>query len=178
MDPTLPLVTPPEPVWTLVDLAMGLGVLLSMCVGAWRGLVTELLSLLGWGVAYFTAQWFGPQAGWSLPVGEPGSRVNALAGMAVVFVAAWLAWALLSWALREMIRASGLSGTDRLLGAGFGMIRGLLVALVVYTLVSMTPLTQWAPWQEARTVPWLQVLMKGLKPMLPDDVSQYLPEAA
>ena len=176
MEPTLTV--SPEPVWTLVDMALGLGLLLSMVVGAWRGLITEVLSLMGWGVSYFAAQWFGPQVGLQLPVGAPGDRLNALAGMMTTFVAAWLAWALLSWALREVIKASGLSGTDRLLGASFGLIRGLLVALVVYTLVSMTPLTRWEPWVASRTVPWMHVLLEGLKPMLPDSVSQYLPEAA
>ena len=52
----------------------------------------------------------------------------------------------------------------------------LLVALVVYTLASMTPLTRWEPWVASRTVPWMHVLLEGLKPMLPDSVSQYVPE--
>jgi membrane protein required for colicin V production len=164
--------------WTLVDLALGLGLGLSVLVGAWRGLVTEMLALFGWGVAYFSAQWFGPQAALHVPVGESGSRVNVLAGMMVVFVTAWLAWALLSWGVRAMVRASGLSGADRLLGAAFGLIRGVLVALVLYTLVSMTPMTRWGPWQASHAVPWLQVLMQGLKPVLPEDVSRYLPDTA
>lgn len=166
------------PGWTLVDLALGLGLALSVLVGAWRGLVTEMLALFGWGVSYFAAQWFGPEAGLHVPVGESGSRVNVLAGMMVVFVAAWLAWALLSWGVRAMVRASGLSGADRLLGAAFGLIRGVLVALVLYTLVSMTPMTRWEPWQASHAVPWLQVLMQGLRPVLPDDFSRYLPDTA
>lgn len=177
VDPALPSTAIP-PGWTIVDLALALGLGLSMLVGAWRGLVTEMLSLFGWGVAYFSAQWWGPVAAAQLPVGDPGSRVNVLAGMMLVFVLSWLVWALLSWALREMIRASGLSGTDRLLGAAFGLIRGVVVALVLYTLVSMTPMTRWEPWQASQSVPWLHVLLQGLRPVLPDEVSQYLPVSA
>jgi membrane protein required for colicin V production len=176
VDPTLNTALPPD--WTLVDLALGLGLALSMLVGAWRGLVTEMLALFGWGVSYFSAQWFGPQVAVHVPVGESGSRVNVLAGMMVVFVAAWLVWALLSWAVRAMVQASGLSGADRMLGAAFGLVRGLLVSLVLYTLVSMTPMTQWGPWQASQAVPWLQVLMQGLRPVLPEGVSRYLPETA
>jgi membrane protein required for colicin V production len=163
--------------WSIVDMALALGLFLSVLVGAWRGLVTEMLSLFGWGVAYFAAQWWGPRAGASVPVGEVGSRVNVLAGMMVVFISAWIAWAVVSWALRQIVKASGLSGTDRLLGAVFGLIRGVLVALVVFTLVSMTPMTQWAPWHDAKAVPWLGVVLDGLRPMLPDDVVKYLPSA-
>ena len=95
--------------WTLTDLILLVGLGLSVVVGAWRGLVTEMLSLAGWGVSYFSAQWFGADMGAMLPVGEPGQRLNVLAGMIVVFVLAWLGWALLSWALTQVVRASPLS---------------------------------------------------------------------
>lgn len=163
--------------WSIVDMVLALGLALSVVVGAWRGLITEVLALLGWAVAYVAAQWWGPQAGASVPVGEAGSRINVLAGMMLVFVLAWIVWALVSWALRQIIKASGLSGTDRLLGAVFGLMRGVLVALVVFTVVSMTPLTQWEPWQSAKAVPWLDLVLTGLRPMLPQDVVKYLPSA-
>jgi membrane protein required for colicin V production len=166
------------PAWSIVDLALGVGLLLSMLVGVWRGLLKEMLSLMGWVVAYFAAQWWGPKAGAFVPVGEAGTRLNVLAGMMVVFVAVWLGWAVLTWAVREIVRASGLGGTDRLLGGVFGLMRGMLVALVVYTLVSMTPMRQWAPWTESRAIPWLQVVVEGLRPVLPDEVVKFLPAAA
>lgn len=162
---------------SIVDLAVLIGLLLSMLVGLWRGLVTELLSLMGWAVAYFMAQWWGPAAGLTLPVGEPGTKINAAAGMLVVFVATWLGWVLLSWALRQIVHASGLSGTDRVLGAVFGLMRGVLVALVVYTLASMTPMTQWEPWTSSRAVPWLHAVLEGLRPLLPGEVLEFLPAA-
>lgn len=168
--------TPGANAWTLVDLVLALGLGLSVIVGAWRGLLIELLSLAGWGVSYFSAQWFGPAWAAMVPVGQPGSRLNMLAGMLLVFVLAWLVWALISWALGKVIRATVLSGPDRLLGAGFGLIRGVLVALVVATLVNMTPLARWEPWQASRGVAWLQVLLQGLRPVLPEQVVKFLPE--
>jgi membrane protein required for colicin V production len=161
--------------WSMVDLALGLGLGLSTLVGLWRGLIKEVLSLLGWGVAYFAAQWWGPQAAVWVPVGSLGSRLNLLAGMMVVFVLAWLCWALVMWAVRELVSATGLGGTDRLLGAAFGLMRGLLVALVAYTLLSMTPITHWAPWQASKALPWLAVVLQGLRPVLPAEVIRHLP---
>lgn len=162
--------------WTLVDVALALGLLLSIIVGAWRGLVTEVLALLGWAVAYFAAQWYGPQGAALIPVGEPGSRLNLISGMLVVFVLAWLVWALISWAVAQMIKASVLSGPDRVLGAGFGLVRGVVVALVVCTVVNMTPVAGWAPWQTSRGVAGLQILLTGLRPVLPEQVVKFLPE--
>ncbi|WP_290664463.1 CvpA family protein [Aquabacterium sp.] len=162
--------------WTLVDVALALGLFLSIIVGAWRGLVTEVLALLGWAVAYFAAQWYGPEGAKLIPVGEPGSRLNLISGMLVVFVLAWLVWALISWAVAQMIKASVLSGPDRLLGAGFGLVRGVVVALVVCTVVSMTPVARWEPWQASRGVAGLQILLTGLRPVLPEQVVKFLPE--
>ncbi|MBC7702312.1 MAG: CvpA family protein [Massilia sp.] len=160
----------------MVDVALALGLFLSIIVGAWRGLVTEVLALLGWAVAYFAAQWYGPEGAKLIPVGEPGSRLNLISGMLVVFVLAWLVWALISWAVAQMIKASVLSGPDRLLGAGFGLVRGVVVALVVCTVVSMTPVARWEPWQASRGVAGLQILLTGLRPVLPEQVVKFLPE--
>ncbi len=164
------------PTWTLLDLGLAVGLGLSVLVGAWRGLLTELLALLGWGVSYFAAQFLGPDAGLHLPVGEPGMRMNVLAGMVVVFVLAWLGWAVLSWGLTQIMKASGLGGTDRLMGAAFGLMRGLLVALVVVTLVQMTPMAQTELWRSSRSVGWMQTLLQGLRPILPAQVLQFVPE--
>ncbi|MCH8179240.1 MAG: CvpA family protein [Proteobacteria bacterium] len=162
--------------WTLLDLLLAVGLGVSVLVGIWRGLLTEVLALLGWAVAYIASQYLGADAGQHVPVGAPGSRVNVLAGMVVVFALTWLVWAVLSWGMREILKASGLSGTDRLLGAVFGLMRGLVVALVVVTLVQMTPLAQSELWRSSRSVGWMQTLLQGLRPILPDQVLQFLPE--
>lgn len=162
--------------WTLPDLLLLVGLGLSMVVGAWRGLVTEMLSLAGWGVSYFLAQWFGSEMGSMLPIGQTGERLNVLAGMIVVFVLAWLGWALISWAITQVVRASALSAPDRVLGAGFGLMRGVVAALVLVTLVGMTPVAKWPSWQASRGVAWMQVILKGLRPVLPEQVIKFLPE--
>ncbi|HYR26761.1 MAG TPA: CvpA family protein [Aquabacterium sp.] len=161
--------------WSLVDLILLLGLGVSVVVGIWRGFLKEVMALAGWLVAYFMAQWFGPQGGHLVPVGEPGSRLNVLGGMLVVFVLSWLCWALLTWAVIQVVRESGLGGTDRMLGGGFGLIRGLVVALAVVTLVSMTPLVEWQPWKDSRGVGYLSALLDGLRPILPEQVVRFLP---
>ncbi len=162
--------------WTLIDLLIGLGLALSMIVGIWRGFVMEVMSLAAWMVSYFVAQWWGADMAQHVPVGKPGSSINQAAGMLVVFVLVWVAWALVSWAISKVIRASALSGADRALGAGFGLMRGVIVALLVCTLVNLTPLANWEVWQSSRSVVWLNVLLKGLTPLLPEQVVKFLPE--
>jgi len=163
--------------WTIVDLVFLTVVVLSVLVGVWRGLIREILSLVGWVVAYFAAQRWGVTVGAWVPVGAPESKLNALAGMVLVFIATWVLWALLTWAVRAVIAASGLGGADRLLGAFFGFLRGGLILVALSTAVGMTPLAQSAVWQSSRSVPVVNTLMTGLRPLLDERMLRFMPAA-
>lgn len=159
----------------VVDAAM-LGILVvSMIVGIWRGLVFEMLSLAGWVVAWIAAQWFAPVAAPHIPVGEAGSSMNLGASYAILFVAVLIVWAILARLIRMLIRATPLSGIDRLLGAGFGVLRGLVLLVALATVVSLTPLAKGPAWQQSHGAAWLQAMLRGLKPALPADIARHLP---
>ena len=77
-----------------VDMALLAVLAVSAGVGVWRGFIYEAASLLGWVVAYFGAQRFGPWVaataaleGWAPELGRAGSFL-------LVFIAILLAWAL------------------------------------------------------------------------------------
>jgi len=158
-----------------VDLAMlgWLGV--SMLIGLARGLLLESLALIGWGVAYVGAHWAAPTLAPHLPFGTPGSALNHAAGFVCAFVAALLAWGLASRLLGLLLRATPLDLGDRLLGAGFGALRGTLVLLVVATVVGLTPLAGSLAWKRSQCAAWLNEALHGLKPWLPSELSQHLP---
>jgi membrane protein required for colicin V production len=148
---------------------------LSALVGLMRGLVFEVLSLAGWLVAYFAAQWFAPTLAVHLPVGQPGSAMNHGAAFACAFVAALILWGLLTRLVRMLIRATPLSLVDRMLGACFGVARGMIVLLAVTTVVGLTPMVRSAAWQHSIAAPWLQAGLQALRPVLPPELSQHLP---
>lgn len=150
-----------------VDGVLGLLLLVSVVVGLVRGFVFEVLSLAGWFVAFFAARWGAPQVAPSLPVGEPGSALNLGASFAIVFVLALLVWSLASRLVRLVVQATPLSVPDRLLGAGFGLLRGTVIVLAVATLVGFTPAERSAAWRESRIAGWAAVAIEGLRPLLP-----------
>jgi membrane protein required for colicin V production len=153
-----------------------LGVLaLSVLVGLVRGLVFELMALAGWIVAYFAAVWFAPQIAPHLPVGAPGSALNHAAALLACFVGALIAWGLLARLVRMLIAATPLTVPDRILGAGFGLLRGVVLLLAVSTVVALTPAAQSASWQASGGAQLLGKAVKGLKPLLPADLAQWLP---
>lgn len=157
--------------WTLLAiLAISIG------VGLWRGLVFELMSLVGWIVAYVLAQAYSPLVAARLHVGEPGTALNQAAGFVATFVAALLVWALLARLVRMLVHATPLTVLDRLLGAVFGLLRGVLLLLAVTTVVAFTPAAKSADWTASRGGAWLGGLLHGIKPLLPVEVSRHLPD--
>jgi membrane protein required for colicin V production len=158
-----------------VDIGMILVLAVSVIVGTVRGFVFELLSLAGWLAAWIAAQWFGPDLAPHLPIGVPGSPLNLGAGYVVTFVAALVVWTVGARLVRLLIHATPLSLIDRVLGAGFGLLRGAVLLLAVSTVVAFTPAARSQPWQDSVGAAWLGAALQGLKPVLPDDVARHLP---
>ena len=153
-----------------------LGVLLlSLLVGVVRGFVFECLSLAGWVVAWFAAQWVAPQLAPHLPVGGPGSGLNLGAAFILAFVAALVVWSLLARLIRMLIHATPLSLPDRLLGAGFGLLRGGVLLLAVASAVLLTPASQSQGWRVSHGARWLGLTLQLLKPLLPEPAARLLP---
>lgn len=149
--------------------------LVSLVVGAWRGLVYEVLSLLNWIAAFVLAQWFAPEVGLWLPMTGASEVVRYGAGFVLVFVLALFAGGLVAFLVRKLVAAMGLRPVDRVLGAAFGLARGVVVALVIAVLVGMTPWHTHDWWQESAGAQVAVVSLRGLKPVLPQDFGKYLP---
>jgi membrane protein required for colicin V production len=144
-------------------------------VGLWRGLVFELMSLTGWLVAYVAAQVWSPLLAADLPVGAPGSAMQQGAAFALTFLGVLIVWAIAARLLRLLVHATPLTLIDRVLGAGFGLLRGAVLWLAVSTVVAFTPAARSQPWQESVGAAWLSAALHGLKPVLPDEVARHLP---
>lgn len=149
--------------------------LASMLIGAWRGLVFEVLSVLGWAVSFLVAQWFAADMAALLPMGESTGALRYAAGFVAVFIAAVFVCGFLTWLARKLVDAIGLRPADRTLGAVFGVLRGLVLLLAVAVVVELTSLHDAPWWQESRGGPVLVDLLKSLKPALPEEFGRHLP---
>ena len=148
--------------------------LFSMLLGAWRGLVYEVLSVLGWAVSFYAAQYFAPiVAGW-LPFQSGSETVRYAAAFVLVFVAAVFAAGLLAFWLKKMVEAIGLRPVDRTMGAAFGLVRGVILLLAAAVVIDMTAMKNSVWWQESQGAPILSAALKGLKPVLPEQFAKYL----
>jgi membrane protein required for colicin V production len=158
-----------------IDLALGLVLLISALVGVMRGLVLEVLSLLGWVVSYVVAQMLAPVVSSIIPIGAPGSALNHAAALIVSFIAVMIVWTLLVKLIRALLHATPLQMVDRVLGAGFGLLRGGVIVLLIATVVMLTPMSRARAWQQSLGAAWLAQALYAFKPMLPESLGRHLP---
>jgi len=159
---------------TILDYSVIALVLLSALWGLWRGVVREIVSLLGWVVALVAAILFGGDMGAILPGSLENPAARYLLGMVLVLVLVLLLAWLLGWLVHKLLHAAGLGWFDRGLGVIFGLMRGLLVVLVLFFVAGLTKLPQERWWRQSLLAPYLQQVVLGLRPMLPQEVNKRL----
>jgi membrane protein required for colicin V production len=90
----------------------------------------------------------------------------------LVFVGVLLVFAIARMLISLLLKAVGLGLLDRLLGAVFGALRGILVVLAVVLVAGMTPLPKAAWWRDAMLAPPLETVIIAAKPWLPADAAK------
>ncbi len=153
-------------------------VVLSLAVGAWRGVVSEILALLAWVAAFLAART------WATPVGEllAAGPVESLSdpllrqviGFVVIFVVVLILFALARWLVSLLLKAVGLAPLDRVLGALFGIVRGILVVWVAVLLAGLTALPQQQWWRQAVLALPLETAVLAAKPWLPPELAKHI----
>lgn len=155
-----------------------LGVLgLSVLVGLWRGLVSEVLALVIWIAAFWVAWLFGPAVSERLHViTMPTLRI--VAGYVLCFVLVLVLGALLRFLIQRLLVSTGLSGTDRLLGMVFGLARGVLLVCVLVFLCQFTEFTREQAWRESMLLPPFQNATIWLGQQVPPGVREHFHPAS
>lgn len=136
--------------WAIVAV-LGLSALISVV----RGFVKEIVSLLIWVAAAVIASIFYDQlAVWMVDwISTPSLRM--LTAWILLFVVVLIVGGILNYLLGKLVEATGLSGTDRLLGLLFGLARGLIILMVIVIILpSVLPVDQDLWWQESTLVPY------------------------
>ena len=149
------------------DLAIIAVIVLSALFAFVRGIVREMLALATWILGFVLAiAYSGELSGlfsWVniAPVGR-----QALAFL-LILILVMIAGAILARSLAGVIRAIGLGFMDRLLGAIFGVARGLIVVVMFALVAGVTTLPKQDWWQNSTLGPPLADAALSLKRYLP-----------
>ncbi len=146
----------------------------SVVISILRGLVKEILSLLGWVVSFVVANAYGEDFAKLLPEVIPGAVTRLIVAFIVLFIGVRLLMKLLTMAIEAAIKASGLTLADRGLGGLFGLARGLVIVLAAVLLCGMTAVPQQPFWKGAVLSPLAETAARTVKPFLPGDFARYV----
>lgn len=156
------------------DYAILAVIVISVLVGALRGFIKEVFSLLVWATAFLVAYHFaGDVAAWMEDaVTLPSARMAM--GFSGLFVAVLLVGGLINYLLGRLVESTGLSGTDRLLGGVFGAARGLVLIVAVLLVAGFTPIPGDPWWQQSQSIKRLMPLVEWGAEYLPESVVEQL----
>lgn len=147
---------------------------ISIVVSMMRGAVREVLAIVGWVVALYTARTYASQLVPLLPPDIPTEPLKVLAAFVILMLGVLLVASLLAIALSSLIKKIGLNWLNRFVGALFGLARGLLIVCVLVFLAGLTSLPKDARWTNAMFSAPLEVLVKSMMPWLPQAVTKHV----
>ena len=147
---------------------------ISIVVSMMRGAVREVLAIVGWVVALYTARTYASQLVPLLPPDIPTEPLKVLAAFVILMLGVLLVASLLAIALSSLIKKIGLNWLNRFVGALFGVARGLLIVCVLVFLAGLTSLPKDARWTNAMFSAPLEVLVKSMMPWLPQAVTKHV----
>ncbi len=167
---------------------------LSTLVGMHRGLFREALSLITWVVALTVALSFSARLALlmtdaidpsSLGVPEFISRfllATPLVPQGIAFVllcvTTLVIGGLVNNLLGGVVRRTGLSGLDRVLGTLFGFARGLLICLVLVAgFYAWIPVEEYTWWQESTLLPAFLALLEQVPASLLEQNKELLQDS-
>jgi len=142
-----------------------------------KGFSREIVGMAAALAALVLAMWFYGMAGTFIAPYVGSARTANLLGFGLVIITVLLLGSLVGWIVSRFLRTIGLSFFDRLLGAAFGFVRGLLITIAVLTAVmAFGPRTDNNPTPEAvvhsRIAPWVLEASRWFVAIAPMELKQ------
>lgn len=154
--------------WADISILTIIGI--SALISVFRGFVREALSLVGLGATIWVAiTFYNPVADLLANyVSIPTAR-RVLAFVAIVVVSLFVT-GIINHLIGKLIDKTRLSGTDRMLGIVFGVVRGVAIVGVIVILLGLTQVPQDPWWRESTLMKHFQELALIAISFLPPDL--------
>jgi membrane protein required for colicin V production len=147
---------------------------LSIVLSVMRGLLREVLAIMGWVAAFYVAKTYANEILPMMPEAIPTESLRILAAFLVLFLATLLVASLLAIALSAIFNKIGLGWLNRLLGAAFGLARGVLIVCIVVFLAGLTNIPKDARWRNAMFSAPTEALVISMLPWVPVSIAKHV----
>jgi membrane protein required for colicin V production len=129
---------------------------LSSLLSLKRGFTLEAVSLATWVAAFVLASLFSVPLAVVLADQIETPSLRQPAAFLLLFIGTLIVGALLKRLFKELVRSSGLSAADRVLGVGFGVARGLILVVVALSFMKDFKKLEFSKdpwWQQSLLIP-------------------------
>jgi membrane protein required for colicin V production len=154
------------------DIAVLLIVGLAAATGFLRGFVQEVLALLAWIFSLFAIRYLHtPVSDFLTPMVGTSSGAAVLA-FALLLLVPYAGVKLAANAMGKKTRSSVLGPIDRVLGFGFGAVKGMIIVVLAFSVLMLGYDITWGPggrptWiTQARTYPFVNACSEALVTMI------------
>ncbi len=144
-------------------------------LGAWRGLVSEVISILQWVVSGVIAWFFASSLSHIFQrfVGEPALR--KLLAFILIFIVVFALGVAVSWFIRKHLPSKrGFRIANATLGGLFGAARGALAILIIFLAAGLTTYPQRSWWRQSSLAPFFVRSALYVSGYLPDDIARHI----
>ena len=141
-------------------------IFLSLLVGCYRGFTRELLSLIGWILAFYFAHLFSGNLLKYVPF-KFGEHINFIIIYMIIFIIILLLASFLATLLNKLIKNIGLGFLNIVMGSIFGFMRGVLITFIIIFLVEKTSFISEISLAESKTIPVIKLVIKKTLSYLP-----------
>lgn len=160
--------------WVWVDYTIASLIAISTLIGLFRGFIKEALGLAIW----LFAVWIGMEYSQDFSALFGKSSFYPPAQQAIAFIGLFfltlMFGRLISYLLNRLMENTGLSFSDRLVGMGFGLMRGGLLVCIMVMLAGMTAMPKDPWWAESQFIPPFQSLAVWLKDFIPPNLASHI----
>ena len=135
--------------------------LISLVWGIFRGFIREVLTLGTWILAaWLTWRYGGAMGDYLLTFTWLSSeRLSYASGLGTVFLGSLVAFTLISRIASKQFRMSSLTAVNRVLGAIFGIVRGVVMCTLLLFGAQFSPATEAAWYKESELIPYFAPLL-------------------
>lgn len=160
--------------WVWIDYVIAVLLGLPALRGLFRGLTKELFALGSWLLAIVIGLQYNLEVAFLLQnfIVNPITRIISAFGILVAITLLFAA--LINFLVSELIYKSGLGLFNRLLGFGFGFIKGSILVLILICLAGLSAMPEDLWWKQSLLIPPFQSLAVWLKEYIPSNLAGYI----
>ena len=157
----------------ILDIVIIAIITISGLVGIFRGLLREIMSLIGWIVSAWLAWRFASEFASVFDSVIQSADVRKAAAFISIFLLSLVLFALLSYFISKIMNKSPLRGMDRTLGMVFGLLRGAIIIAVLVVLIQSTQFAKESWWLGSMLKDYFLALAAYGMATMPAEVSRF-----